>query len=145
MSIIPDLLLLLSLVIYLVVRVKQKQPVDLKVLVIWLGLSLLLDTGISISKYQPREIIITSFSVLVGCWLLSYLIIRKDKRRLLAGYVCNVSLVMTVVYIGLLTATLETLMPLIFSIVIILTGLLFLIFGGYALIIFFFLECTYRP
>lgn len=138
MSIIPDLILLLSLVIYLVVRVKQKQPVDLKVLVIWLGLSLLLDTGISISKYQPREIIITSFSVLVGCWLLSYLIIRKDKRRLLAGYVCNVSLVMTVVYIGLLTATLETLMPLIFSIVIILTGLLFLIFGGYALIIFFF-------
>ena len=138
MSIIPDLLLLLSLVIYLVVRVKQKQPVDLKVLVIWLGLSLLLDTGISIIKYQPREIIITSFTVLLGCWLLSYLIIRKDKRRLLAGYVCNVSLVMTVAYIGLLTATLETLMPLIFSIVIILTGLLFLIFGGYALIIFFF-------
>ena len=145
MSIIPDLILLLSLVIYLVVRVKQKQPVDLKVLVIWLGLSLLLDTGISIIKYQPREIIITSFTVLLGCWLLSYLIIRKDKRRLLAGYVCNVSLVMTVAYIGLLTATLETLMPLIFSIVIILTGLLFLIFGGYALIIFFFLECTYRP
>lgn len=138
MSIIPDLLLLLSLVIYLVVRVKQKQPVDLKFLVIWLGLSLLLDTGISIIKYQPREIIITSFTVLLGCWLLSYLIIRKDKRRLLAGYVCNVSLVMTVAYIGLLTATLETLMPLIFSIVIILTGLLFLIFGGYALIIFFF-------
>ncbi|MDN6070406.1 MAG: YdcF family protein [Lactococcus plantarum] len=138
MSIIPDLIFLLILIIYLVITVKKKQPVDLKVLVIWLGLSLLLDTGISISKYQPREIIITSFIVLVGCWLLSYLIIRKDKRRLLAGYVCNVSLVMTVGYIGLLTFTLKTLTPVIFSIAIILIGLLFLIFGGYALIIFFF-------
>ena len=138
MSIIPDLIFLLILIIYLVITVKKKQPVDLKVLVIWLGLSLLLDTGISISKYQPREIIITSFTVLLGCWLLSYLIIRKDKRRLLAGYVCNVSLVMTVGYIGLLTFTLKTLTPVIFSIAIILIGLLFLIFGGYALIIFFF-------
>ena len=138
MSLIPDLILLLILVIYLVITVKQKRPVDLKVLVMWLGVTLLVDTGISISKYHPKEILIISFIVLLGCWLLSYLIIRKDRRRLLAGYVCNVSLVMTVAYIGLLTVTLETLMPLLFSIVIILVGLLFLVFGGYALIIFFF-------
>lgn len=138
MVMIPDLFLLLILLTYFVLIVKKKLGFDLKILVIWQAVSLLVDTGISISRNPDKVLISIGFMMLLCSWLLSYLIIRKDKRRLLAGYVCNVSLVMTVAYIGLLTVTLETLMPLIFSIVIILVGLLFLVFGGYALIIFFF-------
>lgn len=134
----PDVILLLMLLMYVVLVIMKKWRFDLKWLVIWLGLTLLVDTGISISRDPSNELLSISFIVLLCSWLIAYLIIRKDRRRLLAGYMFNVCLVLTVGYIGLLTIALNTLLPLLFAIVFVVLGLLLLIFGGVTLIIFFF-------
>lgn len=138
MIIIPDLILLLVLLSYFVLIFKKKQRFKLTYLVIWLGLSLLVDTGISISKDFDNALLNISFIVLLCCWLIAYLIIRKDRRRLFAGYVFNVSLLLTASYIGLLALALKTLLPLLFAIGFVVIGLLFLLFGGFTLIVFFF-------
>ena len=96
MVIIPDLLLILALIIYLVLVRIKKVRFRLTALALWLGAVLLVDTVITYSKIDLGAFFTFMLVLVLGSWLISYLIIHKDKRRLLTGYVFNLSIVITI-------------------------------------------------
>ena len=136
MVIIPDLLLILTLIAYLVLVRLKKVGFRLTALALWLGIVLLVDTIITYSKIDLGAFF-TFMLVMVMCsWLVSYGIIHKDKRRLLTGYVFNLSIVITIGYIVILCIPFATPLPLILSVIIGVLAFVLMSFGGYALIIY---------
>lgn len=135
---IPDILLIVVLSVYLFLVIKKKVAFHLKILTIWLGASLFVDTVMAASRVRLDSLFFSSLSIVILSWLVSYLVIKKDKRRLLTGYVCNISLVMTIGYITFLALGGRLLLPFILFGLIGILSFLFVTLGAYALIIFFF-------
>lgn len=136
MVIIPDILLTLALIIYLVLVRIKKVRFRLTALVLWLGAVLLVDTVITYSKIDLGAFFTFMLVLVLGSWLISYLIIHKDKRRLLTGYVFNLSIVITIGYIVILCFPFSTPLPIILTFVIGIMAFVLMSFGGYALIIY---------
>ncbi len=136
MVIIPDLILILALIVYLVLVRIKKVKFRLTALALWLGTVLLVDTIITYSKIDLGAFFTFMLVMVLGSWLVSYRIIHKDKRRLLTGYVFNLSIVITIGYIVILCLPFSTPLPIVLSLIIGLMAFVLLSFGGYALIVY---------
>ena len=136
MVIIPDLILILALIVYLVLVRIKKVKFRLTALALWLGIVLLVDTIITYSKIDLGAFFTFMLVMVLGSWLVSYRIIHKDKRRLLTGYVFNLSIVITIGYIVILCFPFSTPLPILLSLIIGLMAFVLLSFGGYALIVY---------
>ncbi len=136
MVIIPDLILILALIVYLVLVRIKKVKFRLTALALWLGTVLLVDTIITYSKIDLGAFFTFMLVMVLGSWLVSYRIIHKDKRRLLTGYVFNLSIVITIGYIVILCLPFSTPLPILLSLIIGLMAFVLLSFGGYALIVY---------
>ncbi len=136
MVIIPDLILILALIVYLVLVRIKKVKFRLTALALWLGIVLLVDTIITYSKIDLGAFFTFMLVMVLGSWLVSYRIIHKDKRRLLTGYVFNLSIVITIGYIVILCFPFSTPLPIVLSLIIGLMAFVLLSFGGYALIVY---------
>lgn len=136
MVIIPDLILILALIVYLVLVRIKKVKFRLTALALWLGTVLLVDTIITYSKIDLGAFFTFMLVMVLGSWLVSYRIIHKDKRRLLTGYVFNLSIVITIGYIVILCFPFSTPLPILLSLIIGLMAFVLLSFGGYALIVY---------
>ncbi len=136
MVIIPDLILILALIVYLVLVRIKKVKFRLTALALWLGIVLLVDTIITYSKIDLGAFFTFMLVMVLGSWLVSYRIIHKDKRRLLTGYVFNLSIVITIGYIVILCLPFSTPLPIVLSLIIGLMAFVLLSFGGYALIVY---------
>lgn len=136
MIIIPDLILILTLIVYLVLVRIKKVRFRLTVLALWLGTALLVDTVIAYRKIDLGAFFNFLLGMLLISWLVSYFVIHRDKRRLLTGYLFNLSIVITVGYLVVLCLPFATPLPIILSAIIGLMLLMLLTFGGYGLIIY---------
>ncbi|SJZ84866.1 DUF218 domain-containing protein [Pilibacter termitis] len=133
-----DFLLVLIFIGLLVSIIRKRNKYPYKSLGIWFITSLFIDTILTaIFTNYSKILLVISFVALVCIWLVTYRVILKDKRRLLIGFLFNVSLVATLSYILLIGISLAT--PLMIGMLLV-VGLSFFItitYGGYALILFF--------
>lgn len=139
MLILPDLILIILLMIYLCLIIRKKARFRLKLLATWLGISLFVDTLLVISQ-KGADIFTYILTPVILSWLISYLIIKRDRRRLFAGYILNLSLVLTGLYIMFLGVNFVSPLPIILLLGMGVLGFLVLTFGIYALIVYLFLN-----
>jgi hypothetical protein len=82
--------------------------------------------------------------MVMGSWLVSYRIIHKDKRRLLTGYVFNLSIVITIGYIVILCIPFSTPLPILLSLIIGLMAFVLTVFWRLCPDCLPPVECSYR-
>lgn len=139
MLLIPDLVLIFLLLVYFYLILRKKARFRLKLLALWLGVSLLVDTLLVISQ-KGAALFMYVLTPVILSWLISYLIIKRDRRRLFAGYIFNLSLVLTGLYIMFLGVNFVSPLPIILLFGIGILGFLVLTFGIYALIVYLFVN-----
>lgn len=132
-----DILLALGLGFILIQVFRRKLKHPYRFLGGWLALSLMIDT-ISIALKQKNALFPLLYLLLIAFWILTYVLIKQERRRLLIGLMTNLASVFTVLYISYLGVQFASLLMIALFVSLGIISIFILSFGIYALIFFLF-------